>query len=236
MEPGGRGLGRGGAWRGGAWAGSVGPGAGPHHRSPPRRSGPGSPPRHHSAAAGPRTGPAHRGTGRPSTPGSPLRRSGRHTPGSRRSARPLGCSRSPLWHTRTGRGSMWEALGRRERPSQAVQLDRHCAKQETHSIHRCWGPKVLPAVPSPAPAGDEAINAKQRVCVPAWPHQCPLHPGACRRASNWVVSIAPSPVTHGGSGVGTLRVATAPTPTVAGWGAGGGPWHLIEERAEERQG
>lgn len=108
--PGGRGLGGG---RGLAASRQ------PHRRSPLRLSGPGSRPRRRSAVAGPRTGPARRGTGRPSTRDNPPRRSGRHTQGNRRSARPRGCSRSPPWHRRTGRGSRWEALGRTERPSRA---------------------------------------------------------------------------------------------------------------------
>lgn len=71
---------------------------GPHHHSQPHLSGPDSQPHRHSAVSGPRTGPARRETGCRSTPGSPPRRSGRHTPGSRRSARPRGCSRCPLSH------------------------------------------------------------------------------------------------------------------------------------------
>lgn len=141
------------AWPGkGQWGVGRCAGAGPHLRSRPRRSGPGSRPLRRSAVSGPRTGPARRETGRQNTRGTPPRRSGRHTRGSRRSARPQGCSQSPQLRRRTGPGNTWEALGRAETPSHApVTCHITRRRKENRGAISVCGPycSVSCACPSP---------------------------------------------------------------------------------------
>ena len=132
------------------WGGGTG--AGPHLRSRPHRSGPGSRPPRRSVVSGPHTGPARRETGPQNTQGTPPRRSGRHTQGSRRSARPQGCSQSPQLRRRTGPGSTWEALGRTETRSHATLPG---GAKKTRGLPACVVPTALCPVPAPALVYDE---------------------------------------------------------------------------------